>query len=483
MEATRLAQSALNDRLDFMGIDDTVTEALRRARPSVESAIGPALDRFYVKVRKSPELRRFFRDEEHMDRARDMQEQHWQRILEGEFGEDYCQTVRNVGEAHARIGLDPRWYIGAYALVLEGLLGTVGDDSVRSGLRWTKGLGGKNAGGQVVALVKAALLDIELSISTYLDRLETLREEALESHETALDALTEAFESLSNGDLAASVNDDIAAGNPRMANALNAATSSLQSVISEMKRASAGIQSGSSEVAQASDDLAQRTEQQAASLEETSAAIASLTEVVRSTSELARNTSDTVEAALKDAKSGSSVVQETESAMSQIADSSQEMSQIIGVIDEIAFQTNLLALNAGVEAARAGDAGRGFAVVASEVRTLAQRSADAAQTIKTLIGSSTQNVENGVELVEKTSSVLARVVEAFGSVGSQIESIAGAAEGQTGSISEINSAISYLDQMTQQNAAMVEETSAASTSLATEAQGLSTIVGRFNLQN
>lgn len=481
MEAVSPDTSEMRSRREFMAIDEAVTAALHRARPVVESAIGPALDRFYVTVRKTPHLRRFFNDDAHMDRAQAMQARHWERILAGDFGEDYHETVRAVGEAHARIGLDPRWYVGAYGLVLNDLVRAVAHTDDGRARRWRIGPGVGDVGEQIAALTKAALLDIELSISTYLDRMEARRTEARELHNLALGGLATALEQLAEGDLGVSVDGDMPGSNPRLAMALNAAVDSLYAVINEMRVAAVGIRTGSSEIAQASDDLARRTEQQAASLQETTAAIASLTDTVRATAALAKQTSDTVDVALRDAQTGSAVVRETETAMVQIADSSREMEQIIGVIDEIAFQTNLLALNAGVEAARAGEAGKGFAVVASEVRTLAQRSADAAKTIKTLIDSSTQNVATGVDLVEKTSTVLSGILAAFDTVSHQVSDIASATDDQSSSIAEINTAIGYLDDMTQQNAAMVEETSAASASLASEAVRLSDIVDRFNL--
>ncbi|WP_051788419.1 methyl-accepting chemotaxis protein, partial [Acidiphilium sp. JA12-A1] len=260
--------------------------------------------------------------------------------------------------------------------------------------------------------------------------------------------------------------------------------SSLEQLESTMAAISSNIQSvrsSSGEIAQASDDLARRTEQQAASLEETAAALNEITTTVAKTAESASEARDIVDMAKSDAEHSAVVVAETVSAMAGIENSSNQISNIIGVIDEIAFQTNLLALNAGVEAARAGDAGRGFAVVATEVRALAQRSADAAKEIKTLISASTQQVGTGVALVGKTGKALQGIAEQVARLNGMIGDITGSTREQSSGLSQVNTAVSQMDQVTQQNAAMVEETTAASHSLAREAQELARLVGQFRI--
>ena len=482
MEAHKLEQDEMQARLAFMAMDEAASAALVNTRPSIERHIGKALERFYTSVRARPELRAFFDNDSHMERARKLQASHWLTIANGRFDETYYHTVRAIGDTHARIGLEPKWYVGGYALVLENLLrGAIEDHRpARRGLGWNS-VEKITMADRVSAMVKAAMLDMELSISTYLEKLADERRLIDEHHRHALDRLSESLERVAEGELSVSVNADEFASNTRLALAFNLAVSNLREIISETRTAAGGIRTGSGEIAQASDDLARRTEQQAGSLEGISASINALTDAVHATAEMARKTDQTVVGALRNAKTGGDVVRETQEAMSQIASSSKQMGQIIGVIDEIAFQTNLLALNAGVEAARAGDAGKGFAVVASEVRTLAQRSAEAAKTIKSLISSSSGYVNTGVSLVEKTSEVLIGTIEAFGEVNRMVSNMSEASDNQADSIAKINSAINGLDQMTQQNAAMVEQTSAAGASLATEADSLATLVQRFRL--
>ena len=240
------------------------------------------------------------------------------------------------------------------------------------------------------------------------------------------------------------------------------------------------IKSGALEISSASEDLSHRTEQQAASLEETAAALNEITVTVKKTAEGASHARHIAAAADEDAKKSSLVVRESVRAMDAIAKSAQEISQIIGVIDEIAFQTNLLALNAGVEAARAGDAGRGFAVVASEVRALAQRSAAAAKEIKSLISESTIQVQSGVKLVAETGKSLERILTQVTEINGVIGGIAAGAQEQATGLQQVNTAIGQMDQVTQQNAAMVEEATAASHALSQETDQLSALIGQFN---
>ena len=259
----------------------------------------------------------------------------------------------------------------------------------------------------------------------------------------------------------------------------NASLEKISSSMSEISESATVMQSGTHEISTAADDLARRTEQQAASLEETAAALGAITETVKRSAAGASHAREIVAAADQDAKKSAGVVRQAVEAMDGIAESSRKITQIIGVIDEIAFQTNLLALNAGVEAARAGDAGRGFAVVASEVRALAQRSAEAAKEIKGLISASSAQVDQGVKLVDETGKSLERIMTQVGEINTVVAEIAAGAKEQAQGIEEVNTAITQMDQMTQQNAAMVEESTAASHHLSQEAVQLADLVGQF----
>ncbi len=262
---------------------------------------------------------------------------------------------------------------------------------------------------------------------------------------------------------------------------VNATFDALTGIIGNVRGSSVSMDDSTRELRSATDDLSRRTEQQAAALEQTSAALEEITAVVKTSSQRAQEASRMVGEATSDAAHSAVIVRNAVEAMGRIEQASSEISQIINVIDEIAFQTNLLALNAGVEAARAGDAGKGFAVVAQEVRELAQRSANAAKDIKTLITKSGEEVGAGVKLVHKTGEALQKIEHQVSDINAHIQSIAVAAQEQSTGLAEVNTAVNQMDQVTQKNAAMVEETSAATHKLSQDAAGLTEMIAWFRL--
>ena len=297
----------------------------------------------------------------------------------------------------------------------------------------------------------------------------------------AVEATAKALSRLAKGDLTYRIDGEFPEEYLRLQADFNAAIGRLQEVMEGVSSAASAIQSGTGEITSAADDLSRRTERQAANLEETAAALDEITATVKKTAEGAKEAQSVVNAARGDAEQSGAVGSDAISAMGKIEASATQISQIVGVIDEIAFQTNLLALNAGVEAARAGEAGRGFAVVASEVRALAQRSAEAAKEIKALITASTAQVSSGVELVGKTGEALRRIVGEVAKITDLVTEIAASAQEQAVGLGQVNTAINDMDQMTQQNAAMVEQSTAASHALAQQASELGRSMAQFEL--
>lgn len=307
--------------------------------------------------------------------------------------------------------------------------------------------------------------------------------QAGEAQEQVVGALGTGLAKLATSDLSHRIETPFPADYERLRVDYNRAMDAVASVMTVVSEATSGINNGASDIRQASDDLSQRTEQQAASLEETAAAMDEITGTVRETAAGATRANAVVSEARTEAEHSGDVVRRAVDAMTQIERGSAEISEIISVIDGIAFQTNLLALNAGVEAARAGDAGRGFAVVASEVRALAQRSADAAKDVKTKIMASSGQVEVGVELVSETGKALQRIIGRIGELSTLVGTIAASAEQQATGLQQVNTAVSEMDGVTQQNAAMVEEATAAARSLAEEADQLAREVARFTIDD
>lgn len=297
----------------------------------------------------------------------------------------------------------------------------------------------------------------------------------------AVNAIGSALKRLADGDLSFNLETPFARDFEELRHTMNEAITQMRNTLGSVAQSTGQIDNGTREISQSAEDLSKRTEQQAASLEETAAALDEITVNVTNASKRAEEARHAAATASENAVRSGKVVDDAVGAMSRIESSSNQISNIIGVIDEIAFQTNLLALNAGVEAARAGEAGKGFAVVAQEVRELAQRSAQAAKEIKELIRNSSNEVSTGVKLVSETGEALRTIQQNIVAVNEHMEAITSSAREQATGLSEVNSAVNQMDQVTQQNAAMVEETNAASATLAQETARLRELIEKFRL--
>jgi len=487
MTASASKTKQLNERLDFVGLGSDERAALAKAKPVISAALDGALDAFYSKATANPQTAKFFSSAAHVKSAKARQERHWDQIASGDFDETYVEAVTAIGRTHARLGLEPRWYIGGYALIMESIIKALVEKHLDGFLYRKKA---KEIGSEVTAVMKAAFVDMDYAISVYLEALQEERAKAeverqalTAQQDEALVVLDRSLTGLASGDLTAAIAVTLAPQFGGLKSNFNSALATLDKTLGSIVLAADQTSGNAGELVTAVGDMARRTEQQAASLEQTAAALEEITTISKEAAIRTEEARRVVGRATEEARKSGEVVEQAVTAMSAIEESSQKITQIISVIDQISFQTNLLALNAGVEAARAGDAGKGFAVVAQEVRELAQKSADAARQIKGLIDKSFEDVLTGVSLVNRTGEALRTIGDQVTHINGHIDAIAGSAREQAIGIAEINTAVTGMDQMTQQNAAMVEQTNAATHNLIRVSTTLKGLADQFAVSN
>ncbi|WP_281375017.1 globin-coupled sensor protein [Gluconacetobacter johannae] len=480
---------AVEERLRFMQMTPASGTALRSLKNVVDRELPVALDRFYEQVRKTPETRKFFSSEDHIARAKGAQTGHWVNISNGDFTGDYAAKVRTIGTVHARIGLEPRWCIGGYAIVLDHLINAAVEEMFpKAGLFSKQTMTAADFGKALGSLAKAVFLDMDLAISVYLEEAEKAKQKAqaeaiANEQKLVSQSFGNAMACLADKDLTCEIEGELPVAYQPLRNHFNNSIETLRQSLLSVEAVSSSVEVATAEISTAADDLAYRTERQAASVEETAAALDQIMTTMRTTAQRAEESGNLVARARTSAENSETIVQQAIAIMDEISRSSNEIGAITDLMDQIAFQTNLLALNASVEAARAGDAGRGFAVVAQEVRVLAQRAAEASKGIKVLIAKSGRQVASGVALVGETGGALQAIITDVKDINQHVSAIVDAAREQATGLREVNAAVAMIDQGTQQNAAMVEQTSAASRSLASEAARLKELLATFHLDS
>ncbi len=497
MTASHETQPAeLAGRLDFSLLDEAALARIAGLQPEVLKHLGPALDRFYERLAQDPAVSRFFGDSAQVGRAKSAQSGHWTKLASGDIDADYYESSRRIGLRHARIGLEPRWYIGGYGLIVEGIVRGVLTDRLGEMMERPRGLFGRGKKTEakaeieeladgLTALLKAVMLDIDIAVSVYFDE---LTEAAAATQKAAADkvalAVTETgavLRRVAEGDLTARVTADLSPELEQIKHDTNTVADRLTAIMAQLRGTSRSLKAATAEIAAGANDLAERTTRQSASIQQTSTAMNEVAATVAKNASLADAASQRTAEVLGKAEQSGKVMAEATGAMDRITESSSRISGIVGLIDDIAFQTNLLALNASVEAARAGEAGRGFAVVAVEVRRLAQSAAAASQQIKQLIEASTVEVETGSGIVAAVAGKLAEIVDSVRQCNELTASIAEASRGQTASIREIGIAIREMEETTQHNAALVEQTNAAAEQTDGQAAELDQLVETFRI--
>lgn len=441
----------------------------RRIARRLKRPLDSALEKLSIKIATNPRLSGFFRDAEHTRGAISLLRQHWMRLFAEGPTEEYFGRATKIGHVHAKIGLEPKWFVGSYAMILGTAVEKAIAPGILSLLPWRR-----RRAKDVAVMVQASLLDMEIALSTYFAVEEKARDGALARMSDALSQLAE-------GNLTVRLSG-LPQEYARAERDFNGAMDALSSTMTTVVGGVASMSTAMEEIRSGTQDLASRTERQAATIEETAAAMQQVTGSMRENAEQLQIASVAVNRTRTDAETGGDVIGRAVTAMGAIESSSSQITQIVSLIDGIAFQTNLLALNAGVEAARAGESGKGFSVVASEVRALAQRSAEAANEIKQIIEVSAGHVSDGVRLVGEAGGALDRIVGGVIDVSKILTETSATATHQTASLAQVNGSISDIDKMTQANAALVEETSAATTSVADQSASIAAATERFTLE-
>ena len=529
-EPSHKIPEALAERLDFIGLTPASLEAIRSVQPIIEKHVETALSQFYEKIATVPDVSRHFSGAQQVDHAKSRQAKHWTAIASGKLDGAYFDSANVVGNVHARIGLEPRWYIGGYGLIAETLLHGVlhdylEDKFVRSRFGMKQHFSGKEILAEVevvsriaAAILKAVLIDVDIAVSTYFEKTNAetsdlngqirhvvaaaelgdfskrvdVKSTATEITQLAagvnnltstvghgISATAEALAAFAQADLTRRMEGDFKGAFAELQADVNAVGGKLSEIVTQLRGTSGSIRTATGEILSGANDLAERTTKQAAAVEQTAAAVEQLTGTVADNAKRAEAANAKARAVAQTADDTGAVMHHANQAMERISASSGKISSIIGLIDDIAFQTNLLALNASVEAARAGDAGKGFAVVAVEVRRLAQSAAGASSEIKALIEQSAKEVAGGSSLVAEATEKLVLMLAGIRENGEIVENIARASHEQSNTISEVATAVRQIDEMTQHNAALVEEINAAIEQTESQASDLDRIVEVF----
>lgn len=466
--------SASIDKLDlssliaYARITPRTYQLMQEFWPQVRSELRPILDRFYDHILTDPLMAEMVAGQ--TDRLKAAQEKHWERLFTHAIDHTYLEAVYRIGMAHKRIDLKPHWYLTGYQILLNQLIAIATRTCPPETLTET-----------LQALVAMVMFDMDMAIWAYLDAIEQEKKQQAAKFAEDRTLIGNAMVALAEGDLTYRLNDGIAGELEQIKENFNYVSASLSDGMRTVMQSARAIRSSASEISSSSDDLAHRTETQAAGLEETVAALMQITKNIKETAESASEAAENAAKAQSVAENGGQVVNQAIAIMAEIEKSSRQIADITGAIDEIAFMTNLLALNAGVEAARAGEAGKGFAVVATEVRSLAGRSRDAAQSIKKLIHDSSQQIAAGVKSVGASGAALKEIIQEVGRINALVNDIAQNAGQQSIGVDEVNVALNQMDQVTQQNAAMAEESAAAAKNLVLETTALDGLVHNFRV--
>lgn len=468
--AANAQAGSLRDRLRFAGLEEADCDLLRRYRHLLEPNLKTGIRDLFQRLQTFPDASRNFTSERQFDRLHDLMDSHWDVLTDARFDALYAERVKVLADTESRMGLDPRWHIAGHAVVMEHLLNAVMADLSGRGLLPTNRKRQREIGDLVGAIVRLVMVDVEISVSLRFNelRLKHHRDLAAQRERDRLEVeelFSPIFRALAERDLTVRIPSDVPEPYAALAAALNTALEQMQAMALEADEKLATASTSTQAFASAAGDLAGRAESQSARLSEALHALEAVAGGVRDSATKTREAENRVTVTQKAVEASGTVAGQAIAAMSDIEASAEQIGQIIGSIDEIAFQTNLLALNAGIEAARAGESGRGFAVVAQEVRALAQRSADAAREIKTLVATTKSQVDAGVDIVGRTQQAIGDIVVQVGGISETVSDIARATDGQAGELASLTGVVGGLGGEIADSADLARRSSAGSDDL------------------
>ncbi|OJT95237.1 MAG: globin-coupled sensor protein [Rhizobium sp. 63-7] len=432
-DQSQRTQGSLRDRLRFAGLDGDRCDLVRRYRPMLQPLVEAGLRDLFHRFQTFPDAARVFSSERQVERMHDLQSSHWDVLTDARFDSLYAERVKVLSDAESKMGIDPRWHVAGHAVVMEHLLsGLVGE---LDGWHVTpaKRRRARELGEVLSAVMRMVLVDVEIAVSLRFNQQRFQHKRQLDDQRQADHADVErlfgdVFRGLASRDLTVRVAGEVPDLYSELAETLNSALDEMQAALSSFAERSEAAEAAVGCLAGDAGTLVGHAARQSQQLLGTANLLGGIAARVRESVGYTKSAEQIAVATRSAAEDSGNVVGKAISAMADIETSASQIGEIIGVIDEIAFQTNLLALNAGIEAARAGDSGRGFAVVAQEVRALAQRSADAAREIKTLVGGTKSQVEAGVQMVGRTQDAIGNIVRQVTDINAAISDIARSTE-------------------------------------------------------